>query len=87
MKYFSVHTRRFIVIETKTQENEYFFQVPDLGTCMTDCDCPSCRPFCSAFNISNAGYCQTHIGYGRRLMKKSDCEKGGKYLFVCLVFC
>ena len=59
-----------------------FSQIPDYGTCWNDCDCPTCRPFCSAFNIKNPGYCQTNIRYGRRSMKKSACAIIGKQILI-----
>ena len=45
----------------------------DRGTCNTDCDCPSCAPFCSAFNQEIPGYCQNNARYGRRSKIKANC--------------
>merc|ERR1712130_526659 len=40
------------------------------GSCNTDCDCPSCSPFCS-----KSGYCQNHESSGRRKILKTECVK------------
>ena len=41
------------------------------GSCNTDCDCPSCSPFCS-----NSGFCQNHQNAGRKRILISECLGG-----------
>jgi len=40
------------------------------GSCNSDCDCPSCAPFCN-----NYGYCKNNENTGRRRILKSECKK------------